>query len=80
MGDNWQHRIIVEKVIPAEPGKPYPKFLGANDDARRRIAAACRAITNFSTTCQQTDQEVQKPLSIGIAAPTIRTTLMKTKP
>ena len=28
MGDNWQHRIIVEKLIPAEPGTLYPQFLG----------------------------------------------------
>jgi hypothetical protein len=28
MGDNWQHRIIVEKLQPAEPGVPYPQFLG----------------------------------------------------
>jgi hypothetical protein len=28
MGDNWQHRIIVEKLKPAEPGVPYPQFLG----------------------------------------------------
>jgi hypothetical protein len=28
MGDNWQHRIIVEKLKAAEPGAPYPQFLG----------------------------------------------------
>ena len=28
MGDNWQHRIIVEKLNPAEPRVPYPQFLG----------------------------------------------------
>ena len=28
MGDNWQHRIIVEKLKPAEPGSSYPQFLG----------------------------------------------------
>jgi hypothetical protein len=27
-GDNWQHRIIVEKLEPAEPGALYPQFLG----------------------------------------------------
>jgi hypothetical protein len=27
-GDNWQHRIIVEKLKPAEPGAVYPQFLG----------------------------------------------------
>lgn len=28
MGDNWQHRIIVEKVMPAQSSTRYPQFLG----------------------------------------------------
>lgn len=28
MGDNWEHRIVVERVEPAEPGKVYPDFRG----------------------------------------------------
>ena len=28
IGDNWQHRIIVEILKPAEPGSLYPQFLG----------------------------------------------------
>jgi len=28
MGDDWRHRIIVEKVIPADSGVQYPQFLG----------------------------------------------------
>jgi len=28
IGDNWQHRIIVEKLKPAEPNALYPQFLG----------------------------------------------------
>jgi hypothetical protein len=28
MGDNWQHKIIVEKLNAAEPGARYPRFLG----------------------------------------------------
>jgi Plasmid pRiA4b ORF-3-like protein len=28
MGDNWQHRIIVENLKAAEPGVLYPQFLG----------------------------------------------------
>lgn len=27
-GDNWQHRIIVEKLMPAQPRARYPQFLG----------------------------------------------------
>lgn len=28
MGDNWEHRVVVERVEPAEPGKLYPEFRG----------------------------------------------------
>ena len=28
MGDDWKHRIIVEKLKAAEPGAQYPQFLG----------------------------------------------------
>ena len=28
IGDNWQHRVIVEKLKLADPGVPYPQFLG----------------------------------------------------
>lgn len=28
MGDNWQHRIIVERLKAAEPGVQYPQILG----------------------------------------------------
>ena len=47
MGDNWQHRIIVENLKAAEPGVLYPEFLGGERRCRLRIAAARRAITSF---------------------------------
>ncbi len=28
MGDNWQHRTVVEKLMVAEAGVQYPRFLG----------------------------------------------------
>jgi hypothetical protein len=28
MGDNWAHRIVVERVEPAEPGMLHPDFRG----------------------------------------------------
>ena len=28
IGDNWQHRVIIEKLKAAEPGVTYPRFLG----------------------------------------------------
>ena len=27
-GDNWEHRIVVEEIKPAETGEKYPRFLG----------------------------------------------------
>jgi len=27
MGDHWEHEILVEKFLPAEPGKRYPVCL-----------------------------------------------------
>lgn len=27
MGDNWDHEVMVEKVLPPEPDKPYPVCL-----------------------------------------------------
>ena len=34
-GDNWEHRIIVEKLKAAEPGVHYPQFL----DGREAMSA-----------------------------------------
>lgn len=28
MGDNWEHRILVERTEAAQPNKSYPEFLG----------------------------------------------------
>ena len=28
MGDNWEHRVTIERLEPAEPGRDYPEFLG----------------------------------------------------
>ena len=44
MGDNWQHRIIVEKLKAAEPGTPYPQFLGGE---RRCPPEDCGGIPGY---------------------------------
>ena len=44
MGDNWQHRIIVEKLKAAEPGAPYPQFLGGE---RRCPPVDCGGIPGY---------------------------------
>jgi hypothetical protein len=44
MGDNWQHRIIVEKLIAAEPGALYPLYLGGE---RRCPPEDCGGIPGY---------------------------------
>ena len=31
-GDDWRHDIVVEKIIPAEPGVAYPRCTGGRRD------------------------------------------------
>jgi len=44
MGDNWQHRIIVEKLKAAEPGALYPLYLGGE---RRCPPEDCGGIPGY---------------------------------
>ena len=44
MGDNWEHRIIVEKLKAAEPGALYPQFLGGE---RRCPPEDCGGIPGY---------------------------------
>jgi hypothetical protein len=44
MGDNWQHRIIVERVEVAEPDKLYPEFLGGE---RRCPPEDCGSVPGY---------------------------------
>jgi hypothetical protein len=44
MGDNWEHRVIVEKLKPAEPGAQYPQFLGGE---RRCPPENCGGIPGY---------------------------------
>jgi hypothetical protein len=44
MGDDWQHRIIVEKLKAAEPGAQYPQFLGGE---RRCPPEDCGSIPGY---------------------------------
>ena len=32
-GDDWRHEIVVEKIIPAEPGVAYPRCTDGRRDA-----------------------------------------------
>jgi hypothetical protein len=44
LGDNWEHRIIVEKLKAAEPGALYPQFLGGE---RRCPPEVCGGIPGY---------------------------------
>ena len=68
MGDNWQHRIIVEKLMAADLERGIRSSSAANGDAHQRIAAASRATTSFSTTSPASRSRSGKPPSIGMAA------------
>jgi hypothetical protein len=32
-GDDWRHDMVVEKIVPAEPGVAYPRCTGGRRDA-----------------------------------------------
>ena len=32
-GDDWRHDVVVEKIVPAEPGVAYPRCAGGRRDA-----------------------------------------------
>ncbi len=44
MGDNWEHRIIVERTQSAEPGTLYPVFLGGE---RRCPPEDCGSVPGY---------------------------------
>jgi hypothetical protein len=44
MGDDWEHRVIIEGVRPAEMGKTYPEFLGGE---RRCPPEDCGGVSGY---------------------------------
>jgi len=44
MGDNWEHRIILERIEDAQPDKLYPEFLGGE---RRCPPEDCGSIPGY---------------------------------
>ena len=33
-GDDWRHDVVVEKIVPAEPGVAYPRCTGGGGGGR----------------------------------------------
>lgn len=54
MGDDWQHRIIVEKLMPAKSETLYPQFLGGE---RRCPPEDCGGFPGY---CEFLDNIVSK--------------------
>jgi hypothetical protein len=44
MGDSWEHQIVIERVEDAQPGQPYPQFLGGE---RRCPPEDCGGIPGY---------------------------------
>jgi len=57
MGDNWQHRIIVEKLKAAEPAAHYPQFLGGE---RRCPPEDCGGISGYYEFLDNTGSKQNK--------------------
>jgi Plasmid pRiA4b ORF-3-like protein len=44
MGDNWEHRITIERAGPADPDRAYPEFLGGE---RRCPPEDCGSVPGY---------------------------------
>ncbi len=49
MGDNWEHRALIERVEPDDPGTIYPDFCGGERRCPPEDCGASQAITSSST-------------------------------
>ena len=82
-GDNWEHRIVVERVEAAEPASSIPSSAAANGAAHPRTAAASRVIMSSSTSSPAPTKARaaarKRKCSPGTVALTIPTTLTKRK-
>ena len=79
IGDNWQHRIIVEKLKPAEPGALYPQFLGGERRCPPEDCGGFPGYYDFLDNIASKQTKSTKLHSIGMAAPTTRTTSMSSR-
>ena len=67
IGDNWQHRVIIEKLKAAEPGVTYPRFLGGERRCPPEDCGGYPGTTTFLTTSPANRARSEKPRSIGSA-------------
>lgn len=79
-GDNWNHQITVEKILPPEPGARYPRCVSGQGACPRRMWAAPGATTS-SRLCWPTRRIPSTPSdSTGRARGSTRAALTSTTP
>jgi hypothetical protein len=79
-GDNWNHQITAEKILPPEPGACYPRCYPGRGPAPRRMSAALGATTN-SRLCWPTRRIPNTPSdSTGWAGRSTRPVSTSTTP
>ena len=65
MGDNWQHRITVEKLKAAEPRAQYPQFLGGERRCPPEDCGGIPGYYEFLGNIASKQSKSAKPRSIG---------------
>jgi len=46
-GDDWEHEVLVEKILPREEGKSYPFSLGENERVRLKMWVGFGAMRSY---------------------------------
>ena len=54
LGDDWRHEIVVEKIVPAEPGVAYPRCTGGRREAPPEGCGGIWAFNEFSAGLNNT--------------------------
>ena len=79
MGDGWRHRVVVEKIKPAEPATLYPQFLGGERRCPPEDCGGFPGFYEFLDNIASKQSKKRKQRSTGTAALTIRMTLTRRK-
>jgi hypothetical protein len=53
-GDDWRHDIVVEKILPAEPGVAYPRCTGGRRTAPREGCGGIEAFNEYPADLDDT--------------------------